>query len=505
MKGGDSTMPQLLQPGVFSGSEVKNFVSAKPVKNGSTSETGFFATLQERLSRYDEDSPEKASIGRIFMGETVEDLVPEGEKEKMDLETVEEEKTVFTGVEEAAVMESGFTAGLFLSEHPPDDAGVADTSRNSSRVHGEQPLKGQTPYFFRFEQENQEYFVTGKEGFNGGKQEAAAEGVIPSEIIGVDGEPHVDGNIQTAENESDQPVAVTKSDTETMVKETPETAVDSEKVIAGGARLKEPGTEKKTGRPETAPYSTTGEKTTPSPASKTAVFAREGPEKGSYLFPETVSGQSEETAPQFINQGEPGLNLDKNAAFSSGTVIAQAKSQPAEPVEKVEAGMVETFIPAVENVSEEQEKAGPANRLLQQEQVMGQILQGARMMVKNGAARVRLQLQPPELGKLELALVIDRETVAARVTAESQTVQALIEAHLPELRSNLQESALLVDQLQVEIENGFDSRQHFASGEAPQEEASSVKETTDSSAPVYNEPGSEAGEKEWVGRINLRV
>src|SRR5690554_508058 len=126
-------------------------------------------------------------------------------------------------------------------------------------------------------------------------------------------------------------------------------------------------------------------------------------------------------------------------------------------------------------------------------------------MVKNGVAHMHMELQPPALGKLQLALVVEGELVTARFTAESQTVQALIEANLPELRSNLQEAGLQVDQLQVEIENGFDSRQHFASGETRQEEASSVKETPDSSSPVYNEPGSEAGEKEWVGRINLRV
>src|SRR5690554_2438062 len=130
MKGGDMIMQQFLQPGVFSGSEVKNFGTLKTVEKCSTTETGFYAVLQEILSlnRDEEASPETASMGWIFRGESVESLVPEREKEKIETEKIENEQTIFTGVEEAAVMESGFTAGLFPSEHPPDDAGVAETS-----------------------------------------------------------------------------------------------------------------------------------------------------------------------------------------------------------------------------------------------------------------------------------------------------------------------------------------------------------------------------------------
>jgi len=141
---------------------------------------------------------------------------------------------------------------------------------------------------------------------------------------------------------------------------------------------------------------------------------------------------------------------------------------------------------------------------------MNQILQGARLMVKSGVAHMHLELHPPELGRLRLALVVEGEMVTARFTAESQTVRAIIETNLPELRSALQESGLQVDQLQVEVETG-DGSQSGAFGQFLPEDSSPGPERRERDGlemAFFSETGDEESIREeaaWLGRINLRV
>lgn len=95
-----------------------------------------------------------------------------------------------------------------------------------------------------------------------------------------------------------------------------------------------------------------------------------------------------------------------------------------------------------------------AERAIRQDEVLRQIVTGARLMVKDGTARVHMQLEPKELGKVQLALVIERDLVTARFVTESKAVQSLIEANLSDLRSSLQEAGLQADLLQVSVQTG---------------------------------------------------
>lgn len=100
--------------------------------------------------------------------------------------------------------------------------------------------------------------------------------------------------------------------------------------------------------------------------------------------------------------------------------------------------------------------AEPPTPEISQEELTAQIMNGTRLMVKNGVTKVQIQLEPAELGKLELSLLIEKDLVAARFVTETQGVQSLIEANLPQLRSALEEAGLQVDLLQVGVQTGTD-------------------------------------------------
>jgi flagellar hook-length control protein FliK len=97
--------------------------------------------------------------------------------------------------------------------------------------------------------------------------------------------------------------------------------------------------------------------------------------------------------------------------------------------------------------------------------VISQVSDGILSNLQQDNREARLQLAPPELGKIDIQLVLDGERIQAHIVAESADVGALIQTHLPELKHALQSHRLDLDTVRVDIQNGnADSRtasQHF--------------------------------------------
>jgi flagellar hook-length control protein FliK len=72
--------------------------------------------------------------------------------------------------------------------------------------------------------------------------------------------------------------------------------------------------------------------------------------------------------------------------------------------------------------------------------------------IKIGKSEAVIQLDPPELGKLQIELRLDGDKLMARILAEKHESGNLIETHLPELRLALAESR--VDHVEVRVDNG---------------------------------------------------
>lgn len=137
------------------------------------------------------------------------------------------------------------------------------------------------------------------------------------------------------------------------------------------------------------------------------------------------------------------------------------------------------------------------------ESLATQIVSGARLMVKDGMTKIQIQLEPAELGKLEFSLVVERDLVAARFVTETQGVQSLIEANLPQLRSALEEMGLQVDLLQVGVQAEGDSQmanQNMTGGEQFQRNTGSKP-----LAEMFVAEEQIFGEEAWHGMVNLRI
>lgn len=81
------------------------------------------------------------------------------------------------------------------------------------------------------------------------------------------------------------------------------------------------------------------------------------------------------------------------------------------------------------------------------DQVRINILQGAQ----NGQKKVTIQLQPPELGKLNIELSLSDKQIEARIYTEHQTVREVILSQIEQLRSQLSQDGLNLGRIDVSV------------------------------------------------------
>lgn len=104
--------------------------------------------------------------------------------------------------------------------------------------------------------------------------------------------------------------------------------------------------------------------------------------------------------------------------------------------------------------------------------VMGQVLDGAAQLLRDGSGRMVLTLQPPRLGTLDLDVVVQDNRVKMVMLADNQEVKQLLQAGMDDLRNALQDKGFEIDRLEVLVQNrpdqdgaGFWQEAGFARGE----------------------------------------
>jgi Flagellar hook-length control protein len=83
--------------------------------------------------------------------------------------------------------------------------------------------------------------------------------------------------------------------------------------------------------------------------------------------------------------------------------------------------------------------------------LFAQIVEKAKVSMNNGTGEMEVNLKPDHLGKLHLKVSVENQLVTAKFVAESQQVKEIIETNLNQLRRNLQDTGIQVDQLMVSV------------------------------------------------------
>jgi flagellar hook-length control protein FliK len=88
--------------------------------------------------------------------------------------------------------------------------------------------------------------------------------------------------------------------------------------------------------------------------------------------------------------------------------------------------------------------------------VVNQLADRAVFLQRNGQSEVRMDLKPEYLGRIQMKVATENHRVTVHLLAETPMAREIIEANLGQLRSDLANQGLNVDQIEVAM---------FASGD----------------------------------------
>jgi hypothetical protein len=86
--------------------------------------------------------------------------------------------------------------------------------------------------------------------------------------------------------------------------------------------------------------------------------------------------------------------------------------------------------------------------------IFDQIVQRAALLARDGRTEMRIDLKPEALGQVRLQIMTEHQQVSVRIFAEHANVREIIESHMTQLKSDLQQQGLQVDRLEVAVAEG---------------------------------------------------
>ncbi len=99
-------------------------------------------------------------------------------------------------------------------------------------------------------------------------------------------------------------------------------------------------------------------------------------------------------------------------------------------------------------------------------QILNSVENSIKFMIADGENKVSIKLYPPELGKIQVELVIKDNQVNARINTENIAVKEVILTNLDQLKSNIESAGILVNQFDVEVGGFRNHDQQFSNGKS---------------------------------------
>ncbi len=125
--------------------------------------------------------------------------------------------------------------------------------------------------------------------------------------------------------------------------------------------------------------------------------------------------------------------------------------------------------PHMANVPAKFNATADTSEPVNKDDVFAQIVEKAKVSLNHGNGEMEVNLKPDHLGKLHLKVSVENQLVTAKFVAESQQVKEIIETNLNQLRRNLQDNGIQVDQLMVSVgqhnnDGAFQNASHNSGG-----------------------------------------
>lgn len=141
------------------------------------------------------------------------------------------------------------------------------------------------------------------------------------------------------------------------------------------------------------------------------------------------------------------------------------------------AGQTMMQMPEIpEQVNEIPEAANLEYRSMQTEEIMNQIMEYMKINLKAETQTMELQLHPASLGTVNVQIMARESGLTAHFTTQNETVRAVIETQLIQLKNQFEEQGIKVDAVEVTVANhAYGQQLSQDNGNARQDQAKSGK------------------------------
>lgn len=98
---------------------------------------------------------------------------------------------------------------------------------------------------------------------------------------------------------------------------------------------------------------------------------------------------------------------------------------------------------------------------LDKNSVIEQIIDKAKLIIKDNRSEMKINLKPEILGQLSLKVAVEKGIVTAKAIVENYEVKQLIESNLTQLKDNLEEQGITVQKFDVYVGKDSDSNSQY--------------------------------------------
>lgn len=158
-------------------------------------------------------------------------------------------------------------------------------------------------------------------------------------------------------------------------------------------------------------------------------------------FKEEVNSKSGESSDAKAEVDVKSVNTQVSTSNDQNQQLNQQNLQP--------NGDIKVGI--INNQTEIQKPAFSMPQTIKVSEVLGQVVEHAKVVIGQDKSEMVIHLKPDHLGKLELKVVTEQGIVAAKFIAESQQVKEIIETNMQLLKDSLQKQGISIDGISVQV------------------------------------------------------
>ena len=180
------------------------------------------------------------------------------------------------------------------------------------------------------------------------------------------------------------------------------------------------------------------------------------------LFKDNANNAEEKS--EAITSNEHSMPKDIEAKVSSKESTAPLRQESAKTGEENKHTTIKIESSSVSQRSDQSTLAGVAvmtntkiddSGSVKAQAVIRQVVESVDTSFSNGSSRVKLELTPPNLGTLNMDLVVTQDRVKVIIVADNHDVSNLLQSNMDQLKSSLQQQGLKMDGIDVSVQDRF--------------------------------------------------